>query len=241
MSAWDLAIETSHRPSAVALSPVADSAAPDAPPVVHVAELDRGQRHQVELAVAIDQLLKSHDARPEDLRAIHTCIGPGSFTGLRVAVAAAAMIGRAAGTALTAVSALEAIATADLAADPPASPLRQLIAILPRRDAFYGCLHDTAGDDAEFPVGRLGALKELRGDTAPDRLITDQSDHEQVLALRETLPDLTVKSVAITAEAVLACGRRALAAGRTVEPDQLGPIYPRPPEAVTLWRQRHGE
>ncbi|MEY3027623.1 MAG: hypothetical protein RLZZ238_2520, partial [Planctomycetota bacterium] len=32
----------------------------------------------------------------------------------------------------------------------------------------------------------------------------------------------------------------AFSAGRTVDPLALTPIYPREPEAVTKWRERHG-
>ena len=43
-----------------------------------------------------------------------------------------------------------------------------------------------------------------------------------------------------TAGACLRVGLAMLEAGRSTDPQALGPIYPRPPEAVTLWEARYG-
>jgi hypothetical protein len=43
-----------------------------------------------------------------------------------------------------------------------------------------------------------------------------------------------------SALACLEVGESLVAAGASADPMQLAPIYPRAPEAVTLWERRHG-
>ncbi|MEM1097250.1 MAG: tRNA (adenosine(37)-N6)-threonylcarbamoyltransferase complex dimerization subunit type 1 TsaB [Planctomycetota bacterium] len=50
------------------------------------------KRHNVDLMVAVNELCAKHDVKPDDLSAVFLTLGPGSFTGLRVAVATAKML-----------------------------------------------------------------------------------------------------------------------------------------------------
>ena len=50
-------------------------------------KIDENQKkHTDELLVVIDELLKSANLKIEDIENLCVCVGPGSFTGIRVAI-----------------------------------------------------------------------------------------------------------------------------------------------------------
>lgn len=69
-----------------------------------------GQRHSVQLMPLIDQLLQRTQRTVEDLDAVAVSIGPGSFTGLRVGLAAAKGLCMALDLPLIGVSTLQVLA-----------------------------------------------------------------------------------------------------------------------------------
>ncbi|MEM8783183.1 MAG: tRNA (adenosine(37)-N6)-threonylcarbamoyltransferase complex dimerization subunit type 1 TsaB [Planctomycetota bacterium] len=64
----------------------------DADRLVDTFPIPPRKRHNVDLMVAVAELCGKHDVRPADLAAVSLTLGPGSFTGLRVAVATAKML-----------------------------------------------------------------------------------------------------------------------------------------------------
>ena len=83
----ELALETSTRTATVAVAP---SEGTDAAPGDLVEEpLDTGHAHASDLVPAIARALGAADAMPRDIARVYVGLGPGSYTGLRVAVAAA--------------------------------------------------------------------------------------------------------------------------------------------------------
>jgi tRNA threonylcarbamoyladenosine biosynthesis protein TsaB len=97
-----LAIETSSRVGSVALAldqHVLGQTAFSAP-----------MQHSAEIFPAIVELLGRSPYGPSDLGEVHISIGPGSFTGLRIAVAAAKVMHLANGVRIVAVNSLDAIA-----------------------------------------------------------------------------------------------------------------------------------
>jgi tRNA threonylcarbamoyladenosine biosynthesis protein TsaB len=87
-------------------------------------------------------------------------VGPGSFTGVRVAVAAARAYGLALGAPVAGVSTLDAYAAADGHANAP-----KLVLIDARRGAVYARFYDAAGRPLGAPRAR--ALEDVLAD-APD-------------------------------------------------------------------------
>ena len=67
-------------------------------------------RHTVELVPAIDRLMQQSGVEPNGLHAIAVAIGPGSFTGLRVALAAAKGLSFAYSLPLLGIPTLDAVA-----------------------------------------------------------------------------------------------------------------------------------
>ncbi len=67
-------------------------------------------RHSVELLPAVRRLLEKHHLGPGDVGQLHLSIGPGSFTGLRIAVAMAKAAALAGSVKIVAVDTLDVIA-----------------------------------------------------------------------------------------------------------------------------------
>lgn len=66
--------------------------------------------HSEQLMPAVDRMLRSLDCRPKDLDAIGVCVGPGSFTGVRIGIAAVNAMAMALSIPAVGISSLEAMA-----------------------------------------------------------------------------------------------------------------------------------
>jgi tRNA threonylcarbamoyl adenosine modification protein YeaZ len=97
-----LAVETSSRVGSVALA--------SGPNLLGETTFTAPLRHSAEIFPAIVELLNRSGRSPSDLDQVHLSIGPGSFTGLRIAVAAAKAMHLANGVRIVAVDSLDAIA-----------------------------------------------------------------------------------------------------------------------------------
>jgi tRNA threonylcarbamoyladenosine biosynthesis protein TsaB len=102
-----LGIDTSCREATIALLRAADSAAEME--TVHLVQLADGRASEL-LMPAIAALLESHAVEKCSLSLIAVASGPGSFTGLRVAVATAKGLAEAFDIPVVAVSVLETVA-----------------------------------------------------------------------------------------------------------------------------------
>ena len=103
-SLFTLAIETSSKLASVALLPDGEAAVQQ-----HLDPLVGSART---LAPAIERLLADRNLRPDRLQLIAVSTGPGSFTGLRVGIAAMQGLAVATGLRIVPVSALDALARA---------------------------------------------------------------------------------------------------------------------------------
>lgn len=97
-----LALETSGRFGSVALGCGSK--------LLSVAEFSAPLRHGSELFGAIEALLSHPGAEAQRIKQVFISIGPGSFTGLRIAVTAAKMMHLALGIEIIAVDTLDVIA-----------------------------------------------------------------------------------------------------------------------------------
>ena len=94
------------------------------------------RRHGDELFPTIERVITSARTRLADIDRVAVATGPGSFTGLRVAIAAAQGIARGAGAAMVGVS------TLDVLAYPHAPSKQRTCAILPAgRSEFYAAFY----------------------------------------------------------------------------------------------------
>jgi tRNA threonylcarbamoyl adenosine modification protein YeaZ len=98
-----LAIETSSRVGSVALA--------RGPVFLAENTFSAPLQHSAEIFPAISQLLSRFDVVPGDIAQLYIATGPGSFTGLRIAVTMAKAMHIANGTAIVTVDSLDVIAT----------------------------------------------------------------------------------------------------------------------------------
>jgi tRNA threonylcarbamoyladenosine biosynthesis protein TsaB len=107
--------------------------------------------HGPRLMVAVERLLDDAGLALADLGGIGVSIGPGSFTGLRVGLATAMGLGRAADLPLFPVSTLESVAWAV----PTPGGVPVAVAITARRNEVYGAVYHLTADpqgDRQVPV-----------------------------------------------------------------------------------------
>ncbi|HEY0935646.1 MAG TPA: tRNA (adenosine(37)-N6)-threonylcarbamoyltransferase complex dimerization subunit type 1 TsaB [Trebonia sp.] len=164
-----------------------------ATPAVTVALHDGGQplaqlvtvdahRHAELLAPSIAKVIADAGASPPDLTGIVTGVGPGPYTGLRVGLVTARVLGAALGIPVYGVCSLDIIA-ADVAGDGCLNPGRDfLVATDARRRELYWARYSPAGQrtagpevsrPAEIPVSGLPAAGEgplLYPDLLPEGL-----------------------------------------------------------------------
>jgi len=239
-----VAIETSCRRGSVALARGGD--------LVAAAEFSADQRHAAELLPSIDKLCRSAGWSPASIEQVHVSIGPGSFTGLRVAVTTARHLALAVDARIVAVPSLAVIAenvclvergSPDSRIDGPSDDSNQpRVAVIldAKRKQVYAGLFARRGDGHE-PVGPpiltepgpwlasiprpLGVMGE---GVAYHRTAIDAAG---VLVLPEDswLP---------RAECVHQIGWRLACAGRFTASHALVPLYIRRPEAEEIWEQR---
>lgn len=135
-----LALETSSRIGSVALAR-GDS-------LLEESTFSGPMQHSTEIFPAITGLLTRHGHKPQDLDQIHIAIGPGSFTGLRIAVAAAKTMHFAQGVRIVAVDSLDVVAAniAEVSRVPEGldGPMPDRVAALfdAKRGQFYVGIYD---------------------------------------------------------------------------------------------------
>ena len=219
----ELALETSTRTATVAVAP---SEGTDAAPGDLVEEpLDTGHAHASDLVPAIARALGAADAMPRDIARVYVGLGPGSYTGLRVAVAAA--VGLAIGAdppELFGVPSAAALLFAELAAGERGVWLSDA-----RSDTLYALVatRTAAGLEDELPltiVARDAAAELLAEHGAGARRLTDLTSDKALTATFGA--DHGFEARAPRARDVLALGRALRAAGRApTEPGALEPLY----------------
>ncbi len=98
-----LAVETSGRTGSVALAIAEQMLAQTA--------FSKPMKHSAELFPAINSLLERFDRRAKEIQQVYVSVGPGSFTGLRIAVTLAKMMHLTNTAKVVAVDTLDVIAT----------------------------------------------------------------------------------------------------------------------------------
>jgi len=211
-----LAVETSTRAGGVALF--------DGDRLRGESLLDVTATHSERLMPAIDRLLADAGWTPQSLEAVAVAIGPGSFTGLRIGLAAVKGLALGLGLSIAAVPTLDALAEALPFAALPVCPVLDA-----RKGEVYGCLYRWDGSamrreweyvalPPDALAARLGEPVILLGDGAA--LV--HSPHVRLAPPHRRRP---------SPAAVGVLGRSRLAAGQTVAAAELVPIYLRPSEA----------
>lgn len=229
-----LAIETSGAIGSVALGRGSE--------VLEVRRLSAPRRHAVEFLPAISSLCKAQGIGPNHLEVIAVSVGPGSFTGLRIGVTAARMIGLATSAKIVPVRTLDVIAQNAL--DLPAPPKRLAVLLDAKRKRVYASAFDlqedryvavttpSESDPAEF----LAAHAIDDGDQA---VLGEGVAYHLSAVERSGWPILQEELNRPRAETVLRLGCASAAADQFVDRRQFVPTYIRPPEAEEKWNEKN--
>ncbi len=215
-----LAIETSARNGSIALGN--DHA------LLAEATLPPPQRHRVELMPSIDALCREQQLSPADLDRVCVSVGPGSFTGLRIAVATAKMLAMSLDVQIVPVPTAHVVAR-DV---DPAIAACLAVCLAGKQHTCHVTLFD-ACDGVWRPSGEPDVM-------AIDDLLA-QAPHP--LAVAGSVPGEPAQPDVLIVEA-RAHARHVWHLGREldpIDPLQLVPVYPRPPEAQEQWEQRYGK
>lgn len=198
---------------------------------------ERGLIHGVALGPAVQSVLDRAGAGIEDVTLIAVGTGPGSYTGVRVAVAFAKTLAFARGLPVVGVPSFDALAAG-------APPGRTVVCVRDaRRDALYYAAYRPGPDGPEVTVPlRLLALDELEGVLPEEALVIgDAVDRfgDLLSGDRRELGgvDLWESRASIVARLGEALFRRR----GTDEVHDLSPVYLRLPEAEERLRARRAE
>ncbi|MCH2144799.1 MAG: tRNA (adenosine(37)-N6)-threonylcarbamoyltransferase complex dimerization subunit type 1 TsaB [Phycisphaerales bacterium] len=226
-----LAIEMSQRLGSIALSSSG---------IVDSIEFECGGRQDDLLLPSIDELLSRHGVRPAALGGIAVSIGPGGFTGLRIAVATAKGIAEVTGCSL------HAVPSGHVASE----------SITPRPDSGVRVVVLSAAKQGTCWITSLecepDCWRELPGtgirpvDPPTDEVIS--MCRGAIVLMDEHVPEgfrNAVEGIASSvltpthrADACLRLGVHMAGCGDAIDPLELLPLYPREPEAVRIWRTR---
>ena len=197
---------------------------------------DTGLTHSRTLMPIVEHILKNTGLTMADMDAVAVAAGPGSFTGIRIGVAAAKGLAFGADKPAIGVSTLAAMARGVAFPDGLV-----ICAMDARRNQIYNALFEAKdGQLTRLTDDRAIALtdlaEELRTDPRPMTVVGDGAKlchtflTEAGISCRMTPPHLVMQNatgVALEAESMAA-------AGKTVSAQALEPVYLRPAQADPL-------
>ena len=227
----NLAIETAAHQGWVTLG--------DDDTIRETAALERKRRHNIELMTTLDTLFTRHQYARTDLKEIYVSLGPGSFTGLRVALATVKMLALALPARVVGMPSLHVVAQ-----NAPADAQCVAVGLNCKRGTIYSQLFtpsdETPGHWQAISEARLRTMEDLlREAPRPVTLLGEAwPDLPESAHNDETITILPPEFAAPRSEALWHLARQRALAGQYDDPASLNPLYIREPEAVTLWRQR---
>lgn len=225
---YSVAIETSSRRGGVALGRGDE--------LLAVMDLPPGRRNAVELMPAIDRLCAAQKIRPGDIGEVYVSIGPGSFTGLRVGITTAKLLGRSLGAKLVGVPTLEVIVQN---APPPPEGVGDVAVLLnaKRGQCFTGLFAWEGGRWVSRLKPSLLTPEEVLARTP--RPLAVVSDCTLEVKWPEGVRWLDPELARPRGEAVWRLGRARAQRDAFTDPMQMVPLYVRLPEAEEVWQAKH--
>lgn len=230
-----LAIETSQRGGGVAVR--------DRDGRSQAEPLRAELRHDDDLIAAVDRLTQRCGLAPTDLDAVAVSAGPGGFTGLRISISTAKMLGEALRVPLLAIPTAIVAATTVTATGAMCGRRVAVALAIKGEQMWLTRLEAAAGRPERWEItdahGPPGPVQAERVDlTGLDALLADRFLPAAARRQCESA-GLRIIEPRYAASACLSVAARWLEEGRTVDPEALMPIYPREPEAVSLWNRRN--
>lgn len=228
---YGLAVETSGRVGSVAIG--------RGDIVIFESFFSGFMKHSTELFGTLDGLLAKIGILPRHVGHLYVTSGPGSFTGIRIAVTLAKMTAYAVGTKIVAVDSLDALA--ENATDyirESGSDLTRVATILDaKQNRFFISVYERSGEHwiKLMPSGLLSPeaiISYINKEGVPTGLLGEGLTYyaDQFASPLTRLIDPHYWPA--TARGVYAVGRRLAEQGRFADPALLVPAYIRKPDAV---------
>lgn len=236
-----VAIETSGRHGSVAVARGAD--------LLAVRELSATQRHAIELMPAVRELTRAQRWSSGEIDHVYLSLGPGSFTGLRIAVAIARALHQATGCKLVGVPSLEVMAQNAPAEFDWVVPILdakrgQVFAARYRREKG-GRLVQEAEPALVDPAAFVAEAVRIARQSAPEgriALLGEGIDYHRPALFTKLEPAVVELPKALwpgTAGHVHRLGWELVQQNQFSDPGTLLPIYIRLPEAEEVYRKKH--
>ena len=222
-----LITDTSGKHGSLSLARAAEGANPHKVDVIEEVPL-AGGTFSAQLVPQIAELLAKHGFTKADLGALVVVSGPGSFTGLRVGLAAIKALAEILRKPIVPVSLLEAVALASR------NRGKILAALDAGRGEVYGAEYELAGDSAKLLREQLVSKDEFLSMAAESSVATPD---ETLVAAARTLGISVIAVDAAHADTIARLGWRKLQAGETVSPEQLEANYIRRSDAEMFLRK----
>lgn len=191
------------------------------PVAVDVVPMRHGQAQH--LAPAIERVLARSELRPSSVDLIGVTVGPGSFTGLRVGLAAAGGLALATGARIVGISSFEAVSAR---CRPLTSEQRRAIVIDSRRAELFVQRFDADGITGSANWLTLEAIVDELSQEGVSYLAGDGAPKVAALLDRRMT---TVEASGPIDPVAVCCLALAGAAGGQSDPPR--PVYLRPPDA----------
>jgi tRNA threonylcarbamoyladenosine biosynthesis protein TsaB len=213
-----LAADTSGKEGSIALlRALADGSCE----TIDVVPLEGGT-FSAELVPQIASLLKTNGFKKEDIAGFVVASGPGSFTGLRVGLAAVKGLAEVLEKPIAAVSLLETIAAGSGAKG------RVLAVLDAGRSEVYVGEYELVGEQMQFAAERLLSREQLEVAAALAMIVTSD---EKIASFAQDM-GLKVQLVSRPqADSIARLGWRKIIAGETVSPEELEANYIRRTDA----------
>ena len=256
-----VAFETSGRIGSVALA--------RGPKLLCEHFFGQSMRHAAELMPTLQRLCQEQGWRPDEIDQIYVATGPGSFTGLRIAISVARAMSQAAGCRLVGVPTLDVLAQNA----PP--EVQNLVVVLDAKRGQVFAAQYVAQGSARVAAGSISVAEEVVGGAngalcgalvrVNGPVLTDPAAFVQAAANRSGSPVYILGEGIDYHRAALAAGGGgggAIELDRTLWPgrassvhklgyakalrgeftpgDQLLPVYIRLAEAEEVWRKKRG-
>ena len=223
-----IAIETSGR--------IGSIAAVEAGRIVAEEQFPHGLQHAAGILPIIDRLCRDRSWSPADIEHLYVSIGPGSFTGLRIAITLAKTMALATGVKVVAVPSVEA-----LVHNAPPEANHVIIVLDAKRDQIFTARFERTanGGWSQREPAHLDSLSAmLERAPRPVHLLGEGIPyHEKFISMDDRSIVITPKETWRARAAVVAeIGMTMATHGQFANPDTLTPLYIRLPEAEEKWR-----
>ena len=203
-------------------------------------------RHGAELFSTIEALLGQVKASPGDISQVYITAGPGSFTGLRIAVTAAKMLGFAQKARIIAAETMDVIAENIFINSQKNKKIPDCICTVldAKKDLFYAAVFDRVENQWQkcFGTEMVTAEQMLNWLSENGKKNVGLLGEGLVYYSGNFVSPLTYlldeSCWSATAAGLFRVGRRMAQAGLFVDPLTLTPTYLRPPDAIQIQQRR---